>query len=245
MEDTHLLQIEEQTLCVAAQFGYDVLKWCIYDGLWQCRCCFFAKSAVTSPNKCLKLWNRVQFGDRWILCTWGCSAHKIAARYLLTFAKKVHGMVFWSKMHLSCHNSWSGQSGVYSLYSQDISEMIELYMLSSEPATFSNTTEVIWRAITRLYDDALVFEPRNNFQAFCPEHGKSSTCIRGHIYTFKQKKHLFNLKKVCDQSFKFLTHTKNAVHYVLWWVELGAKDMQKRHENYPPQDVVNSIFCMS
>ena len=85
----------------------------------------------------------MQFEDRWIFYTWGYSAHNIAARYLLTFAQKVYGMVFWSKIHLSCRNSWAGQSGVYSLYSQDISGMIELNMLSSEPTTFSNTAEVI------------------------------------------------------------------------------------------------------
>jgi len=97
VEDMHLLHIEEQTLCIAAQFSCDVLKWRIQDGLKKCRCYFFAKSAATTPNKCLKLRNRMQFEDRWIFYTWGYSAHNIAARYLLTFAQKVYGMVCWSK----------------------------------------------------------------------------------------------------------------------------------------------------
>ena len=53
-----------------------------------------------------------------------------------------------AKIHVFCHNCSVGQSGVYSLYSQDISGMIELNMLSSEPTTFSNTADIIWRAIT-------------------------------------------------------------------------------------------------
>ena len=63
--------------------------------------------------------------------------------YLRAFVKKVYEMVRWSKDTSFCRCSWSGQSGVYSLYSQDISGMIKLYMLSSGPTTFSNTVGAI------------------------------------------------------------------------------------------------------